>query len=201
MKALHGKLLMNRLCMKKKINFILLSAFFLSVVACNQKSAAPQVVVSPFKPSATIQEIMLAVIDPNVDPIWNSIKTTITAQGVEETKPTSDEDWAALKLHAIALSEASNLLMIEGRKVAHPSASTSTHSSELGPQEIEALIAANRPAFIKNAQDLHDTVTLALSAIEAKDVDTLESVGGAIDQACEQCHSQFWYPGDKRPTQ
>jgi hypothetical protein len=199
--------------MKKNISFTLISGFalsavFLGVVACNQKTAEPQTsktqisqTASPFKPSATIQEIMLAVIDPNVDPIWNSIKTTITAQGIEEIKPTTDEDWAALKLHAITLREASNLLMIEGRKVAHPTASTSIHPVELGPEEIEALIAANRPAFIKNAQDLHDVVTLALSAIEAKDVDALESVGGAIDQVCEQCHEQFWYPGDKRPTQ
>ncbi|GGY71722.1 hypothetical protein GCM10011613_15730 [Cellvibrio zantedeschiae] len=143
---------------------------------------------------------MLAVVDPNVDPIWNSIKTTVTSQGVEETRPTTNEDWAALRLHALALREASNLLIIEGRQVAHPTASTSIHPVELGPDEIQALIAANRPAFIKNAQDLHDAVTLAITAIDAKDVDALESVGGAIEHACEQCHSQFWYPGDKRPT-
>lgn len=176
---------------------MLIVVLLLGLFSCkSEKKSEP----SPFKPSATIQEIMQAVIDPNVDPIWDSIKTTITEHGTEETKPVTDEDWAKLRLHAIALREASNLLVIEGRQVAHATANTSSHPVELGPKEIQALIEANRPAFIKNAQDLHDTVSLALTAIDAKDVDALESVGGAIEHACEQCHSQFWYPGDKRPT-
>jgi hypothetical protein len=187
--------------MNKKFTFVLLTALMITAFSCTPKNNEQQTAAaSPFKPSATLQEIMLAVIDPNVDPIWNSIKTTVSDKGVEEIKPTTEEDWAKLKLHALALREASNLLVIDGREVAHPTASTSIHPVELGPKEIEALIAANRPAFIKNAHALHDAATLAISAIDAKDVNALEAVGGTIEHACEQCHSQFWYPGDKRPT-
>lgn len=187
--------------MNRNITLVLISAFIVAALACTPKNTESQsTAASPFKPSASLQEIMLAVIDPNVDPIWNSIQTTITDKGVEEIQPITEEDWAKLKNHALALREASNLLVIEGRKVAPPTASTSIHPVELGPEEIEALIAANRPAFIKNAHALHDAATLAISAIEAKDVNALESVGGVIEHACEQCHSQFWYPGDKRPT-
>ncbi len=165
-------------------------------IACEKKAEPPRE-ESPFKPTATIQELMLSVVDPNVDPIWESIQTISTADGVEEKHPQTDEEWATLKNHAITLREVSNLLIIEGRKVA--TSNTSTVAAELSPDEIEKLIAANRPAFIKNAQDLHEAVTQAIVAIDAKDVAALEATGGVIDQTCEACHMQFWYPGDKRP--
>jgi len=166
-------------------------------IACEKKAELSRE-ESPFRPTATIQELMLSVIDPNVDPIWNSIQTISTADGVEEKHPQTDEEWATLKNHAVTLRETANLLMIEGRKVA--TSNTSTVAAELSPDEIEKLIAANRPAFIKNAQELHEAATQAIVAIDAKDVAALEATGGVIDQVCEKCHMQFWYPGDKRPT-
>jgi hypothetical protein len=38
-----------------------------------------------------------------------------------------------------------------------------------------------------------------IAAIDTKNVEALEQAGGEVEQACEQCHSQFWYPGDNRP--
>jgi iron uptake system EfeUOB component EfeO/EfeM len=181
-----------------KNNFIIVSALiFFGLASCERKVEAP-VAESHFKPTATIQELMISVVDPNVDPIWESIQTVVTAEGTEEKHPKTDEDWAVLKNHAIALREVTNLLLIEGRKVA--TSNTSTVAAELSADEIEKLIAANRPAFIKNAHDLHEAVTQAIVAIDAKDVAALEATGGVIDQACEKCHMQFWYPGDVRPT-
>jgi cytochrome c556 len=156
--------------------------------------------VNPFKPSASLQEIMLSVIDPNIDPIWNAISTEVTEQGEIETRPESDEDWATLRNHAISLREASNLLVIEGRAVAHSHANTSSHESELQTDAIQVLIAAQWPEFIARAHALHDAANLAIEAIDAKNVERLEEVGGIIEHSCEGCHSQFWYPGDKVPT-
>lgn len=157
-------------------------------------------ITNHFRPSATLQEIMLAVIDPNIDPIWNSISTESSAEGVVELRPHSEEDWAILRNHAITLREAANLLVIPGRKVAHPNVSTSTHHSELEAQAIDNLIKTQWPAFVQAAHALHDAAGLAVEAIDAKDVDRLEEVGGIIEQTCESCHSQFWYPGDKVPA-
>jgi Flp pilus assembly protein TadG len=39
----------------------------------------------------------------------------------------------------------------------------------------------------------------ALQAIDAKDHNKLSDVGGAIDEACEQCHTTYWYPDEKKP--
>lgn len=171
-----------------------------AAVAGEPATATPSASATQFKPSATLQEIMLSVIDPNVDPIWNSISTEVTAAGTIEKRPETEEDWATLRNHAISLREVSNLLVIEGRDVAHSHANTSSHESELQAQAIQALIAAQWPEFIQRAHALHDAANLAVEAIDAKNVDRLEEVGGIIEHACEACHSQFWYPGDKVPV-
>lgn len=198
--------------MQRQLIPVTLIALLAVVSGCNQQpdavataaatpaTATPSASANHFKPSATLQEIMLSVIDPNIDPIWNAISTEITAEGTIEKRPETDEDWATLRNHAISLREVSNLLVIEGRDVAHSHANTSSHESELQAEAIQALIAAQWPEFIQRAHALHDAANLAVEAIDAKNVDRLEEVGGIIEHACEACHSQFWYPGDKVPT-
>lgn len=174
------------------------------LAACTkQEPPAPAQAPAPpvaFKPTATIQDIMLAIIDPNIDPVWNSVSTVVTAKGTEERRPTTDEDWKVLRQHALTVAEAGNLLLIEGREVAKAGASTSIHPVELSPPEIKVLIAAQRSDFTQRAHALHDASLALIAAIDAKDVGALEKAGGLVEHACEQCHSQFWYPGDKRPT-
>jgi hypothetical protein len=167
------------------------------IAGCSKSPATTE--VPPFKPTATLQDLMLSVIDPNVDPIWNSVSTISTAEGTQEIRPHTDEEWLKLRHHALTLIEASNLLLIE-RPVAAANAATSTHPAELGPAEIEQGIKQNRAAFVQNVHALHAAAERTLKAIEARDADALERVGGEIEHACESCHSQFWYPNDKRPT-
>ncbi len=171
----------------------------IGVVAYAQKTDVSKV-ESVYKPIATLQELMSSVVDPNVDPIWNSVSTISTKEGTVEKKPKTDEEWQVLRNHALTLIEVSNLLVIEGRPVAAAGANTSSHASELGPKDIQKAINANRGGFVKNAHMLQDAAKLTLAAIDAKDADELVKAGGQVEHACEQCHSQFWYPDDKRPT-
>ncbi|PKM37299.1 MAG: hypothetical protein CVV06_06625 [Gammaproteobacteria bacterium HGW-Gammaproteobacteria-10] len=142
---------------------------------------------------------MLSIIDPNVDYVWNSVATISTREGIEERRPQTDDDWQLVRQHALTLVEASNLLLIEGRKVAVQGASTSIDPVELSPQDIQRLIDANRSDYVKRAHSLHNAAQLFLAAIDKKDVDELVQAGGVVEQACEGCHSQFWYPNDNKP--
>jgi len=36
-----------------------------------------------------------------------------------------------------------------------------------------------------------------LDAVNRKDVDALFQAGADLDRACEECHLEYWYPGDK----
>jgi hypothetical protein len=152
-----------------------------------------------FNPVASLQEIMVDIIDPNIDFVWNSVATISTSNGLEERKPVTDEEWKIVRQHALTVLEAGNLLLVEDRPVAKPGASTSLHPVELSPADIQIAIASHPDDFAQRVHALQAAVQLSLAAIDAKNVDELEKAGGAIDQACEQCHTQFWYPNDKRP--
>ena len=182
-----------------KVHFIFPAALLLAGCAPEQQSAVHP--VSHFRPTATIQDIMQSIIDPNIDAVWNSVATISTKAGVEERAPKSDDEWREVRQHALVVAEASNLLLMDGRKVAAKGASTSSHAVELSPDEVEKGIRNHRDDFVKHAHDLQAATQEAIDAIDHKDTQRLVQAGGRIDQVCEQCHVQFWYPNDKPPLQ
>jgi hypothetical protein len=182
----------------KKLAFILVvfsSVFLTSCAQFYDESNNPQ-----FRPVASIQDIMLSIIDPNIDFVWNAVTTISTKEGIEEKVPETDEDWREVKKHALVVLEASNLLLIKGRNVAIDGVNTSTGGAELSAADIQNLINSTRPEFNKRALVLHDAMQLVIAAIDKKDPEELIRTGGLVEQACEQCHSQYWYPNDKRPN-
>jgi hypothetical protein len=161
-----------------------------------QKPADPQ---PEYRTTATVKDIMDALVDPGSDYIWDSVETTVSAKGVEEKAPKTDEDWKQVRNHAIMLLEATNLLQMPGRHVAKSGEKADDPKVELSPEQIETLINNDRGAWIKYAHGLHDATMKTLEAAEAKDKDKLLEVGNDIDEACEKCHLQYWYPNEKRP--
>ncbi|QPK64825.1 cytochrome c [Methylomonas sp. LL1] len=154
---------------------------------------------SPFKPVATIQDVMQSIIDPNIDFVWNSVATVSTADGIEEKRPQTNEEWQVIKQHALTVLEAGNLLVMAGRPVAGTGANTSSGGAELSAGDIQHLIDANRGEFVAKAHGLHAAMQQVIAAIDKQDVEEFEKAGSQVEHACEQCHSQFWYPNDQRP--
>jgi hypothetical protein len=165
--------------------------------ACSSKPAP-----TPFKPVASIQEVMQALVDPAADALWESVSSTTTAAGIEDKRPQTEAEWTELRHLAIRLAEASNLLVVPGRPVAHAGRPLEDHHVEgiLKADDIQARIAADPAAFAQRAQALQDAAVATLAAIDERSVDRLVQAGGHIDQACEACHLQYWYPNDKRPA-
>ena len=148
-------------------------------------------------PQFSIEEIMESIVMPAAQAIWDSVAVEVTEKGTIEKKPETDEDWEKLRWEAVTLVEATNLLIVPGRTAAHPGAKSENPGAELEPEQIQALIDKQRPAFIAHAHVLFETAMGALRAIDARDIDGISNVGGAIDEACESCHLQFWYPNQK----
>jgi hypothetical protein len=142
---------------------------------------------------------MLSIVDPSADVVWLSVTAEQTAEGLKETAPSSDEDWKKVRQGAIALTEAANLLMMPGRHVAGPGEKSETPGVELEPLEMEALIAKDPVSWMARARALHDAGLAALHAIDARNAEKVFEVGEQIEQACESCHRQYWYPNEKIP--
>jgi hypothetical protein len=171
----------------RRLPFFSASLFFLFCLSC----AKPQ---AEYRPTTTIKDLMDGIVDPAADTIWGSVATI---NGKEEKTPHTDEEWLTVRRSALQLVEASNLLQIPGRHVAKPG-ERNEQGIELQPEQIETLINQDRQAWISLAHGLHDAATLAINAADAKDPAKVFESGSQIDDACERCHQQYWYP---RPAQ
>ena len=185
---------------------IVLLASLVLIAACQKPAettaAAPAPAAPPppeYTPTATVKDLMQSVVDPNADVVWLAVTTVQSNKGTVETKPKTDEEWTKVRHGAVALMEASNLLMVPGRHVARPGEKSETPGVELEPSEMEALINKDLASWRKRAHGLHEAGAAAIQAIDAKDADKLFEVGEQIERACESCHSQYWYPNEKIP--
>jgi hypothetical protein len=161
-----------------------------------QTSVADQ---PPYTTTATIKDIMLHIVDPAGDMVWDSVTTVIDKQGLHETAPTTDEDWFKVRSGVITLIEASNLLMVPGRAMARPGEKSEAPGVELEPAEMEALVKKDLAGWNSRAKDLHNISLKVLEIVEKKDAQALFDIGEDLDKACENCHRAYWYPNEKIP--
>lgn len=130
----------------------------------------------PFKPVASVKELMVSVIDPAADVLWDSVGTIISEEGVDEWYPKTDEEWAIVQNSAVVMMEAGNLLMIGER-------------------------AKDREAWMRMSERLVDAGLLALEAARSKDPDAVFAVGEDVYFACDGCHNLYWVGDeDRRPV-
>jgi hypothetical protein len=174
----------------------------LIAASCQAKpaeQAAPAPAQPPYTTTATIKDIMLHIVDPAGDMVWDSVSTVIDKGGLHETVPKSDEDWGKVRNGVIMLIEASNLLMIPGRKMARAGEKSEAPGVELEPAEMEELVNKDRDGWNRRASDLHNISLKVLDVVEKKDAQALFDIGEDLDKACENCHRAYWYPNEVIP--
>jgi hypothetical protein len=147
---------------------------------------------------ATIKDIMHSMVDPSGDFVFKSVQQIADEHGISEKAPKTDAEWEDVRQRLLVLLEAPNLLAAEGRLAARPKDRSMNPQVENEPEEVQKLLDADRPAFIRRARRLHDAAALAMKAVDAKDKDALFQALDGIDKACENCHLHYWYPNDKR---
>ena len=189
----------------RSLHSLVATLFTLSIVAaCQQQSAPSQPAAkteSAFKVTAGIKDIMAHEIDPAADALWESVSISQTKKGLERKQPKTEREWWEARGHAITMTEAANLLLMEGRRVAAEGA----HLEDVGTagnltaEESQKAIDADRQTFVTFAHALHDVGEQMLKAVDAKDPKAMMDAGATLDTVCEGCHLKFWYPGQKIP--
>jgi hypothetical protein len=161
------------------------------------ESAAPAS-ASPLTPVLSVKELMQHIIDPQADYVFEAVAVDSGPQGVVETKPTSDDDWVRIERAAFVLAESTNLLKMP-RQVA-PEGDRNRGgpgTPELSPDQIQAKIDQDRTLWNSHADRLREEALKVIAIVKARDSDKLFAAGSAIDMACESCHLDYWYPGDR----
>jgi hypothetical protein len=170
---------------------ILLIAAAAGPAACGAPASAPA-----YDLSASIEDIMIGVMEPSADAIFQSVAVVSSAAGVENRAPQTDEQWARVEHAALTLAEAANLIRMPGRAVVRGSGNPPETAAipELTPAEIRQRIDADRERWDRLAAALNVEARRALQFARDRSVAGLFDVGGPIDEACENCHVVYWFP-------
>ena len=140
---------------------------FVIAGAREARSAAPAVEAAPSTtPVASVKQIMAAITGPAATTVYNSVGTVVSVQGIKETAPQNDEEWAALASTAAALAESGNLLLTPGR-------------------------AIDNGDWVKMTQDFVEKSKLAIKAAEEKSTEGILSAGSEINETCDNCHERY----------
>jgi hypothetical protein len=147
---------------------------------------------------ATIKDIMHSMVDPSGDFVFKSVQQIADEHGIREKAPETDAEWRDVRDHLTVLLQVPDVLTAEGRMAAHPKDRSKNPEVENEPADVQRLLDADRPSFLRRARRLHDAAAVAIKAVDAKDKDALFRSLNGIDKACESCHLHYWYPNDKR---
>jgi hypothetical protein len=158
-----------------------------SLAQCQRAPEAPP--TSDYELVGTVHDIMEGIVDPASDVLFDAVATDITAAGINEKRPQTDEEWANVEHNALMLAEAANLLKMPGRKAASPGDQTKSEgpdAPELTPEEIQAKIDADRSKWVKLATNLQDQARKTHDAAKRKDAEGVFALGEDIDMACDE---------------
>ena len=176
-----------------------------SAIACSssKSSEAPPPAPAPAAPVmksvVSVKEFMRFTIDPIADNIFDAVTWDISKKGVIETKPRNEEDWEKVKIGAVTLAEAIYLLKVP-RPFTPPgdvNNSTGPNPPELSPTQIKEKLDKDPVLWDAKIEALRNVAKEVMQIADKKDVNALFEASEDLDKACEACHLEYWYPGDR----
>jgi hypothetical protein len=195
----------------------LLAAAALLFSACSSKPAPPSPAASgpasagqppqllvtqqlwgDMKPVVSVKELMRDMLDPASDYIFDGVKEVTTSKGTVKIEPKTDDDWQRIRTGATTIAEGVYLL-----KVPRPFApagdennSKGPEASELSPAQILAKLQKDPVLWNAKIEALRNVGLEVLDIVKKKNTQEMWEASYNLDQACENCHLQYWYPGD-----
>ena len=151
------------------------------------------------KPVVSVKELMRDMIDPASDFVFDAVGTIVTKKGRVERIPRTDADWDRIRIGAVTLAEGVYLL-----KIPRPFAPAGDENNsagpepfELSPAHIKEKLEADPVLWNAKIEALRNVGLEVIEIVKRKDVDELWDAAENLDQACETCHLEYWYPGEK----
>jgi hypothetical protein len=151
------------------------------------------------KPVVSVKELMRDLIDPASDYVFDAVGTVIDKKRHVERIPKTDADWDRIRMGAVTLAEGVYLLKIP-RPFAPPgdeNNSTGPEPEELSPAQIKAKLEKDPVLWNAKIEALRNVGLEVLEIVKRRNVDELWDASENLDAACENCHLEFWYPGEK----
>jgi hypothetical protein len=152
------------------------------------------------KPIVSVKELMRDMIDPASDYVFDAIGGVDNKKGSLETAPKTEADWDKIRVGGVMLAEGAYLLKVP-RPFAPPgdeNNSTGPDPEELSPAQIKAKLEHDPVLWNAKIEALRNVGLQVLDIVKRKDTKELWDAADNLDQACEACHLEYWYPGERQ---
>jgi hypothetical protein len=116
-----------------------------------------------YRPVASVDEVMDAIIIPASETVFDAV---VYENGALVQSPKTDDDWFRVRMGALAVAEAGNLLMMPGR-------------------------AEDTEEWVTFSRAMVDSAETVARAAESHDVDRVLQTGGEMYRACAGCHQKY----------
>ena len=99
------------------VGISVMAAWISACSSPNQSPTAPPPTSTPsaelwgdMTPVVSVKELMVDLIDPLADNVFNAVGIVVNRKGTTEWSPKTDEDWEKIRIGGVALAEGSYLL-------------------------------------------------------------------------------------------
>ena len=181
-------------------------AFAVVTSSCSspKQAAAPaapaaQQLWGEMKPVVSVKELMRDMIDPASDYVFDAIGGVDNKKGSLETVPKTEADWDKVRIGGVMLAEgaylpqgAAPLRAARRREQQHRS-----RPGRIVTGQIKAKLEHDPVLWNAKIEALRNVGLQVLDIVKRKDAKELWDAADNLDQACEACHLEFWYPGEK----
>ena len=148
-----------------------------------------------------LHDLMKNVVAVQTQIIWDVGNNAQDDKGNPDPSKMKPADWskagaaaAKVKEVALALANAPHVMAAApGQKIDGEGKTPGAY----GAKEVQKAIDANPKVLQAFARQLSASMDELIVAARTKDAAKLFDVSGRLDQECEGCHTQFWYPDEK----
>ena len=173
-------------------------------VGCSSSKAAPapppQHLWGDLKPIVSVKELMRDMIDPDLGLRLRRGRRRVDAKkGTIEKQPSTDADWDRIRIGAVTWRKASICSRCRGRSRRLETRTTAPARRPRNCRRRRSRPSCEADPVLWNAkiEALRNVGLEVLDIVKRRDVNELWDAAENLDQACENCHLEYWYPGDK----
>lgn len=166
------------------------------LLACSGLVALSALAASPGT-APNLYELMKNVVAVQTQVVWDIGNKALDEEGNPDASKLTPADWSRIIAAAGKARDASlSLATADHVMVAAPGQKLQDEGNPgaFGAKDVQAVIDANPKAFSAFSQAMASSMSEIVAAAQARDAKKLNDVSGTLDQVCEQCHIQFWYP-------
>lgn len=142
-----------------------------------------------------VRPAMQGPVNEATNALWDIGNNAMDDEGGIDPAQMDDAKWARL-VEAAGVLEAEARVMENAQAIhaALPGEGSVVEPGAYAMEDVQRYIDADPQAFRLLAKALGDHAAKITAAANARDAKNAGLLVGEIDQVCEACHAQYWYP-------